>query len=64
MKWHAFGPVSHARDLAIVSLMLLHGLRSAEVPALNRDDIPLSESQLLQREFLRRNGQSIFPLAN
>jgi integrase len=35
-----------ARDLAIVGLMLLQGLRSAEVLALNRDDILLSESQL------------------
>jgi integrase len=32
-----------ARDLAIVGLMLMHGLRSAEVMALNRDDVLLSE---------------------
>jgi integrase len=38
-----------ARDLAIVGLMLLQGLRSAEVLALNRDDILLSESQLRVR---------------
>src|SRR5215831_5095324 len=35
-----------SRDLAIVGLMLLHGLRSAEVLALNRDDVLLSETQL------------------
>ncbi|MGH9606774.1 MAG: tyrosine-type recombinase/integrase [Terracidiphilus sp.] len=35
-----------ARDLAIVGLMLMHGLRSAEVMALNRDDVLLSEGQL------------------
>src|SRR5215467_6722110 len=38
-----------ARDLAIVGLMLLQGLRSAEVLALNRDDILLSEGQLRVR---------------
>jgi integrase len=35
-----------ARDLAIVGMMLMHGLRSAEVIALNRDDVLLSEGQL------------------
>jgi len=35
-----------SRDLAIVGLMLLKGLRSAEVLALNRDDALLSEAQL------------------
>src|ERR1700747_3279645 len=35
-----------ARDLAIVGLMLLQGLRSAEVLALNRDDVLLSDAQL------------------
>ena len=35
-----------ARDLAIVGLMLLHGLRSAEIMILNRDDVLLSEGQL------------------
>jgi integrase len=35
-----------ARDLAIVGLMLLHGLRSAEVINLNRADVLLSEGQL------------------
>lgn len=37
------------RDLAIVGLMLLQGLRSAEVLALNRDDVLLSEGQLRVR---------------
>src|SRR3989475_12891560 len=35
-----------SRDLAIVGLMFLQGLRSAEVLALNRDDALLSEAQL------------------
>src|SRR5271165_6845146 len=35
-----------SRDLAIVGLMLLEGLRSAEILALNRDDALLSEAQL------------------
>ena len=34
------------RDLAIVGLMLLQGLRSKEILALNRDDLLLSEAQL------------------
>jgi integrase/recombinase XerD len=38
-----------ARDLAIVGLMLLQGLRSAEMLALNRDDVLLSEAQLRVR---------------
>jgi integrase/recombinase XerC len=38
-----------SRDLAIVGLMLLDGLRSCEVLALNRDDILLSESQIRVR---------------
>src|SRR5229473_332365 len=37
------------RDLAIVGLMLLQGLRSAEVLTLNPDDVLLSESQLRVR---------------
>jgi site-specific recombinase XerD len=41
--WSSF---RNARDLAIVGLMLMHGLRSAEVMALNRDDVLLSEGQL------------------
>jgi site-specific recombinase XerD len=35
-----------SRDLAIVGLMLLHGLRSCEVLALNREDVQLSDSQI------------------
>jgi integrase len=35
-----------ARDLAIVGLMLLDGLRSCEVLALDREDLLLSESQM------------------
>lgn len=34
------------RDLAIVGLMLLQGLRSKEVLALNRDDLLLAEAQI------------------
>jgi integrase/recombinase XerD len=37
------------RDLAIVGLMLLQGLRSAEVLALNPDDVLLPEGQLRVR---------------
>ena len=44
--WRSFRT---ARDLAIVGLMLMHGLRSAEVMALNRDDVLLSEGQLRVR---------------
>lgn len=38
-----------SRDLAIVGLMLLDGLRSCEVLALNRDDLLLPESQMRVR---------------
>jgi len=38
-----------ARDLAIVGMMLLQGLRSAGVLALNRDDALLSEAQVRVR---------------
>ena len=38
-----------SRDLAIVGLMLLQGLRSAEVLALNPDDLLLSEAQVRVR---------------
>src|SRR6201981_1399577 len=41
--WSSF---RSSRDLAMVGLMLLHGLRSAEVMALNRDDVLLAEAQL------------------
>lgn len=35
-----------SRDLAIVGLMLLHGLRSCEILALNREDIQFPDSQI------------------
>jgi site-specific recombinase XerD len=38
-----------SRDLAIVGLMLLHGLRSCEVVSLNREDVNVSESQVRVR---------------
>lgn len=50
-----------ARDLAIVGLMLMHGLRSAEVMALNRDDVLLSEGQLRVRG--KGNKLRFLPLA-
>src|SRR6202023_4149092 len=49
------------RDLAIVGLMLLQGLRSAEVLALNRDDALLSEAQLRVRG--KGNKFRFLPLA-
>jgi integrase/recombinase XerD len=50
-----------SRDLAIVGLMLLQGLRSAEVLALNRDDVLLSEAQLRVRG--KGNKFRFLPLA-
>ena len=50
-----------ARDLAIVGLMLLQGLRSAEVLALNYDDALLSEAQLRVRG--KGNKFRVLPLA-
>ena len=41
--WSSF---RSSRDLAIVGLMLLHGLRSCEVLALNREDVQLPDSQI------------------
>ena len=38
-----------SRDLAIVGLMLLQGLRSSEVLALNPEDLLLSEAQVRVR---------------
>ena len=35
-----------SRDLAIVGLMLLHGLRSCEVLALDCEDVQLAESEI------------------
>lgn len=56
--WQSF---RNARDLAIVALMLLHGLRSAEVIALNRDDVLLSEAQIRVRG--KGNKLRLLPLA-
>ena len=56
--WSSF---RNARDLAIVGLMLLHGLRSVEVMALNRDDVLLSEGQLRVRG--EGNKLRLLPLA-
>ena len=50
-----------ARDLAIVGLMLLQGLRSVEVLVLNRDDALLSEAQLRVRG--KGNKFRFLPLA-
>jgi integrase/recombinase XerD len=50
-----------ARDLAIVGLMLMHGLRSAEVLALNPEHVLLSEAQL--RVHGKGNKLRFLPLA-
>jgi site-specific recombinase XerD len=47
-----------ARDLAIVGLMLLQGLRSQEVIALNLDDVQLEESRIC----VRGKGNKVRPL--
>jgi site-specific recombinase XerD len=47
-----------ARDLAIVGLMLLQGLRSKEVIALNLDDVQLAESRIC----VRGKGNKVRPL--
>jgi integrase len=44
--WSSF---QNSRDLAIVGLMLLQGLRSQEVLDLSRDDLLLSEAQIRVR---------------
>jgi integrase len=56
--WSSF---QTARDLAIVGLMLLHGLRSAEVLGLNRDDVLFTEAQLRVRG--KGNKIRFLPLA-
>ena len=56
--WSSF---RSSRDLAMVSLMLLHGLRSAEVLALNGDDVLLPEAQLRVRG--KGNKLRFLPLA-
>jgi site-specific recombinase XerD len=50
-----------SRDLAIVGLMLLQGLRSQEVLALNQEDVLLAESQLRVRG--KGNKIRFLPLA-
>jgi integrase len=56
--WRSF---RNARDLAIVGLMLMQGLRSAEVMALNHDDVLFSEGQLRVRG--KGNKLRLLPLA-
>jgi site-specific recombinase XerD len=51
-----------SRDLAIVGLMLLQGLRSIEVIALNREDVLLAESQIRVRG--KGNKIRCLPLAS
>jgi len=51
-----------SRDLAIVGLMLLQGLRSKEVIALNCEDVFLSESQMRVRG--KGNKIRVLPLAS
>jgi integrase/recombinase XerD len=50
-----------SRDLAIVGLMLLQGLRSQEVLNLNRDDLLLAEAQIRVRG--KGNKTRFLPLA-
>jgi integrase len=50
-----------SRDLAIVGLMLLEGLRSREVIALNRDDVLFPEAQI--RVHGKGNKPRLLPLA-
>ena len=56
--WSSF---RSSRDLAIVGLMLLQGLRSREVLHLNRDDVLLPEAQI--RVHGKGNKGRILPLA-
>jgi len=49
------------RDLAIVGLMLLQGLRSCEVLALDQEDLILSEAQIRVRG--KGNKIRLLPLA-
>jgi site-specific recombinase XerD len=50
-----------SRDLAIVGLMLLQGLRSQEIPDLNQDDLLLPEAQIRVRG--KGNKTRFLPLA-
>lgn len=56
--WASF---RNSRDLAIVGLMLLQGLRSQEVLDLNRDDLLLQEAQIRVRG--KGNKTRFLPLA-
>lgn len=56
--WSSF---RNSRDLAIVGLMLLQGLRSKEVLAINQEDLLLSEAQLRVRG--KGNKIRFLPLA-
>ena len=51
-----------SRDLAIVGLMLLQGLRSKEVLTLNCEDVFLSESEMRVRG--KGNKIRVLPLAS
>ena len=55
--WHTFHTF---RDLAVVGLMLLDGLRSCEVLALQLDDLQMAEAQL--RVLGKGNKKRVLPL--
>jgi integrase len=57
--WSGF---HNARDLAIVGLMLLQGLRSKEVIALDREDVQLTESRICVHG--KGNKIRLLPLAS
>ena len=59
---HFWSSFRTSRDLAIVGLMLLQGLRSNEVITLNREDLLLSESQMRVRG--KGNKIRCLPLAS
>lgn len=56
--WHSFRT---ARDIALVGLLLLNGLRSAEALGLELQDLSLSEAQLRVRG--KRSKVRVLPLA-
>jgi integrase/recombinase XerD len=56
-----WGSFRTSRDLAIVGLMLLQGLRSCEVLALDQEDLILSEAQIRVRG--KGNKVRLLPLA-
>lgn len=59
---HFWSSFRTSRDLAIVGLMLLQGLRSKEVLALNREDVFLSEFEMRVRG--KGNKTRVLPLAS